>query len=373
MPFLPFVLLLAWQAVSRSASFALGWATALYFGQVPGRQGRLLSVMSLLAAAWVILVAGFALPLLIGAALELTGAIPRNFQVGPLVVIGLWLAILATPPFIAASAVWAGFHDERSVSSWLRLVPTSYPSAASLGAAVLEMVAFTPFLLIQRWRQKRVLVQLAVVLREGADDDDLADGLRAAVATMGIDGLDLEEATGPSSWPLRTVAYAGHHLLGAVVRGEPIRATAGELTLLAYATNVAIMGPKRDAYRARAALQRELAFREVYLTWSEQSQEFEDELFAIHDRLRDVTPEELVRELDQLQQRIDRASLTTEEWSVLYRLRLQLEMQSSRADDRAGRSRHVSDETTDREPTERGDSPSSSTEASTGREPAISR
>ena len=26
MPFLPFVLLLAWQAISRSASFALGWA-----------------------------------------------------------------------------------------------------------------------------------------------------------------------------------------------------------------------------------------------------------------------------------------------------------------------------------------------------------
>ena len=31
MPFLPFVLLLAWQAISKSASFALGWATAIYF------------------------------------------------------------------------------------------------------------------------------------------------------------------------------------------------------------------------------------------------------------------------------------------------------------------------------------------------------
>ena len=40
MPFLPVVLVLAWQALSKSASFALGWATAIYFGQVPGRQGR---------------------------------------------------------------------------------------------------------------------------------------------------------------------------------------------------------------------------------------------------------------------------------------------------------------------------------------------
>jgi hypothetical protein len=357
-PFLPFVLLLAWQAVSRSASFALGWATALYFGQVPGREGRLLSVMSLLAAAWVIVVLGFALPLLVGGALELTGTIPRNFQVGPLPVIGLWLAVLATPPFIAASAVWAGFHDERSVATWLRLVPTSYPSAASLGAAVLEMVAFTPFLLVQRWRQKRVLVQLPLVLREGADDDDLADGLRAAMSTMGIDRLELEEATGPSSWPLRTVAFAGRHLLGAVVRGEPIRATAGELVLLAYATNVAIMGPKRDAFRARAALQRELAFRDVYLTWSEQSQEFEDALFAIHGHLEDAAPQDLARDLDRLQARIDRASLTAEEWNVLYRLRLQIEMRTKGADARE---------------TSQASEPASSAPVARAVEPAVSR
>ena len=51
MPFLPFVLLLAWQAISKSASFALGWATAIYFGQVPGKQGRILAVISLASAA----------------------------------------------------------------------------------------------------------------------------------------------------------------------------------------------------------------------------------------------------------------------------------------------------------------------------------
>ena len=38
-------------------------ATALYFGQVPGRQGRILSVVSLLAAAWLILSIGFGIPI----------------------------------------------------------------------------------------------------------------------------------------------------------------------------------------------------------------------------------------------------------------------------------------------------------------------
>ena len=67
MPFLPVVLLVAFQAVSKAATFVLGWATALYFGQVPGRQGRILSVISLLAAAWIVVLVGFAVPLLVGA------------------------------------------------------------------------------------------------------------------------------------------------------------------------------------------------------------------------------------------------------------------------------------------------------------------
>ena len=69
MPFLPFVLLLVWQAISRSASFALGWATALYFRpgarQAGPRAGR---DQPRLGAAWVLLLAGFAVPLLVGAA-----------------------------------------------------------------------------------------------------------------------------------------------------------------------------------------------------------------------------------------------------------------------------------------------------------------
>ena len=62
MPFLPFVLLIAWQALSRSASFALGWATTLFFGHVPGSRGRVLSIMGLLAAAWVALLIGWRCP-----------------------------------------------------------------------------------------------------------------------------------------------------------------------------------------------------------------------------------------------------------------------------------------------------------------------
>jgi hypothetical protein len=324
-PFLPFVLLLAWQALSRSASFALGWATALYFGQVPGRQGRLLSVISLVAAAWVILVIGFAVPIFTGAVLEAAGVIEDNFDVELLHYVGLVAGILLAPPVVAAVTVWGEFRDERSVAAWLRLVPVSYPATASLGASVLLMVAFTPVILFQRWRHEVKYVQVSLVMREGTDDDDLVEALRDALASIDVAEVRVAPATGPKTWPLRTVGFAAQHLLGAVVRGEPVRVEADGVEIYAYATNISIQGPKEDTYRFRAAIERKLGFHAAYLTWNDDAQDIEDALLAAHEEAgTDV--DALRSRLDEIQARMDTESLNGEEWNVLYRRRLQIEL-----------------------------------------------
>ena len=323
MPFLPFVLILAWQAVSKSASFALGWATALFFGQVPGRQGRILSVISLLGLAWVVVLIGFAIPILGGALLESLGVIEENFDVEPLHYVALVGAVVLTPPFVAACVVFGNFLDERSIGAWARLVPVSYPATFMLGLSVLQMVVLTPVLLFQRWRQGRKLVQVPLRMRDGTDDDDLFQAVRTAARSAGIQDASVEEATGPKSWPMRTVGFAARHLLGAIVRGDPILVRADGLEIYAYATNIAINGPKEDAYRVRAAVEREVAFCEAYLTWNDDAQHFEDELMAAA-RDSDDLPA-LRRRLEAIQDKIDAASLNSEEWNVLYRLRLQVE------------------------------------------------
>ena len=329
MPFLPFVFILAWQALSRSASFALGWATAIYFGQVPGRQGRILSVISLLAAGWVALLIGFAIPILAGAALEAAGVIGDNFDVEAIHYLGLAGGVVLTPPIIAACVVWAELLDERTIGRWIRLVPVSYPATFMLGISVLQMVVFTPVLLFQRWRRKRLLVDVAFVMREGTDDEHLLDALRRALSSIDIDDVKVTESRGPKSWPLRTMGFAAEHLLGAVVRGDPVRLETGELEIQAYATNISILGPKKDAYRARGAILRQLAFSDAYLTWGDESQEFEDALLEIH-RDADGDIDGLRTRLDKLQERMDVASLNSEEWNVLYRLRLQIEQDAAR-------------------------------------------
>jgi hypothetical protein len=331
-PFLPFVLLLAWQALSRSASFALGWATSLYFGQVPGRQGRMLSAASLIAAGWVILVIGFAIPILAGAGLEAAGVIEENFDVEFIHYAGLTAGVVLVPPIIAAITVWGEFHEDRTVGTWLRLVPVSYPATAMLGASVLQMVVITPVLLVQRWRQKRKYVQISLVMREGTDDDDMVAALRDALNSIGIEDVDASEASGPKTWPLRTVGYAAEHLLGAVVRGEPMRLAAGDLELYTYATNISIQGPKEQTYRVRAAVERRLGFHDAYLTWNDEAQKLEAKLLDAH-KQADGDVEGLRRRLDEIQAEMDTASLNSEEWNVLYRRRLQVELAARAARD----------------------------------------
>jgi len=323
MPFLPFVLLLAWQAISRSASFALGWATAIYFGQVPGKQGRVLAVISLLAAAWVILLAGFGVPLLVGAMLDAAGVIPRNFDVSPMVVLAIAAGLVLTPPIIAALTIWVEFQEERSAAQWLRMLPTSYPATASLGVAVLQMVILAPFVVVARIRRKHTLVQVALSMKPGTDDEALTETVAGALRTIGLERLHARRARGMESWPLRSVGFAVQHLLGAVVRGEPMYLAADGLRIYAYATNVAVLGPMAKVHRARAALEREAPFLGAHLTWSEDCQRFEDALLDAGKQ--DGGMRALRRRLDDLQADIDVANLNVDEWNVLYRLRLQVE------------------------------------------------
>jgi hypothetical protein len=332
-PFLPLVVLLAAQAISRSASFALGWATALFFGQIPGNKGQMLSIISLLSVGWVILVGGFGAPLLVGAAADALGFVSRSFDVQSLHLLGLTLAIVLVPPVVAGIPEMAGFEEGRSAARWLRRIPVSYPAVASLGLAVLQMLLITPVITLLRLRQGRTLLQVPLLMRPGSSEEKLSAAVSRAVRTLGVGDVERSRLEGPLSWPLRTVGFAARHLLGAFVRGAPMHLRADGLELYTYATNVAILGREGAAHRARAAIERELALGDAYLTWSERSQALEDELVRIHEQA-EAGLGALIARLEGLQERIDSAPIASDEWNVLYRLRLQMEREVVSADRR---------------------------------------
>ena len=348
MPFLPFVLLIAWQALSRSASFALGWATTLFFGHVPGSRGRVLSIMGLLAAAWVALLVGVGLPLTAGWLAQRVGLVERSFDVSPWLSGVLAVALVITPPILAGLAELAGFEARPTVGRWLRRIPISYPGTASLGAGVLQMVAISPFLIVRRVRAKRVVLQIPLVQRSDRRAESVTDAIADALGDAGLGAFRREEVTGPRSWPLRTMGFASRHLLGAVVRGEPDRLVDGELEVMSYATNVAVLGPERTAHRARAAIERRLAFHDAYLTWSPESQELEEVLFEL--RGSKARSDEVTKLLDRFRARLDATTLNADEWNVLERLRLQLAEETHAAAPAPGERERKRDGGTAREP-----------------------
>ena len=330
--FAPAILLFAWHALSRGAAFGLGWATAIFFGQIPGNKGRVVSVVGLLGSAWVILVGGVITPLLLVVAGQAIGLLERGSEESePGLLLLVVAAAVLLPPAIVAFVEFAGFDRKRSFRRWLTRVPTSYLLAGSIGLSVLQMIVITPIVALKRMREGRRILQVPLVISDRRGIDELADDLQELLAGMGW-RAQREELKGPVSWPLRTLRYAVKHLLGSVVEGDPIRLRAGDLEVSVHATDVSITAPPRKAYRVRAAIERQLAFSNVYLTWSEDSQRYEAELMRIcgeRERRRNGKGDldGWVQRLDDLQEKIDTASIKSDEWNVLYRLRLQVERQ----------------------------------------------
>lgn len=325
-PFLPFVLLIAWHALSRASTLALSWATALFFGSVPGNKGHVLSIMALVSTGWVILLVGFGIPMLAGWLLDLLGVVGRNFDLPSLPVWGLIAALVLAPPTVAALAEVGDLDGSWSPVRWLSRIPISYPATASLGLAVVQMVIITPFLLVNRWRHSQRLLQVPLVLQAPGSSRGLADPVIDALETLGGASFEQQPLHGPISWPLRTVGFAARQLLGRIIRGDPVVIRGDSLQVIVYATNVGIVGPAEQAHRARAAIEKRLAYTRAFLTWSPEAQRFEQ---MLRDFYRSSRGDELRHRLDRLQHQIDGAPLTSDEWNLLYRLRLQLERASA--------------------------------------------
>jgi hypothetical protein len=324
-PFLPFILFAAYMAASRSARFALGWATALFFGQIPGNKGNMLAMVALLSLGWAILLIGGGIPLIAMLAGERLGFIPFGLGLTGWQVAAIVVGCVAGPPALAAFVELAGFEEDRSLERWLRRVPLSYPVSVSLGLGVLLMVLVAPFVILMRIRRRQALLQVPLVIRDAdSGASDVADAICGALASAGYGDAKRGTLDGPFSWPLRTIGFAARHLLGSVVRGDPQRLSADDFEVIVYATNAAVLGPKEESHRVRAAIHKHLALTGAFLTWTEESQSLEAELTRLHRESGDDL-DALAPRLDELQERLDRAPLTSDEWNLLYRLRLQVE------------------------------------------------
>lgn len=332
MPFFP--LFLVWQIFGRSASFALGWATSLFFGQIPGNKGRVVSAASVLSLAWVLLLVlvGPILVASIGAdALGLIDLDRMNYLKLDDVLMPL-LGLVFLPPVITLMAELSRIHEDVSLRRWTSRLPLSYPIALSLGMGLLLMLVVTPVLQLRRAREGRATQHLPLLVKEGRFEQLVRD-IEQWLNELTRAEVRREEYRGVASWPLRVLRYAAGQMLRSVVADAPVRLRAGATEIALFATNLSITAPKEDVFRIRAALHKRLALTEAFLTWSEVPQRFEAELMKLH--TAKLSLDERIAALERLQEKIDASRMKSDEWDVLYRLRLQVERDAYEAAARA--------------------------------------
>lgn len=311
------------QALGRASSFTLGWGTSLFFGQIPGGKERIVSMLSALALAWVLIayVGGIVGAVALG--LEAAGVITlRDPSIDDARIAAILLATAVLPPIIMLIAELSHLTPGVSFTRYLRNIPLSYPVALSLGLGVALMLVVGPIVLLRRRRAGLRTHHIPVLVADGQFDrvvEDIADELRLRtdraihVGTLG----------GMWGLPMRAMRFAAAQLFDSVVRTEPVIVVAGRIEVAAYAMDVNVTAPEDEAYALRAALYKRFGVGHMHLTWSSTSQPLERRLWELRER-EGLTREEFDRRLARIERDIDRAAIGSDEWNVLYRVVLQL-------------------------------------------------
>jgi hypothetical protein len=291
----------------------LGWATLLLFGKVPQSRQSLLLVIVFGSLAWIVLVIGVLIPF-VGTVL-LTGAgIPAFVDVN-WVRLGMLIGAVALPAVIGFLAMTVAEKGSRPTGLGLvKGVLRGYPFAVVLDIVlvVIAGVALVRRLraMSKRWQDTHV----PVVVKPGRYDEVL----RQLSSTLAEAGLENEprDAGRVISGPPKLLDLVAGRALGTLVPDRLMLLVGPDLEVLVYPSDVAISGSGPRVARARAAISTQLTHAPAYMTTSAEAQRFEDELG------KQKSP----RELRRLDERLARLLVPYDEWDILYRERLQVEM-----------------------------------------------
>jgi hypothetical protein len=306
-------------------SSALGWASNLLFGRVPRDHQRYVLLMMAASVLWVIALLGVVIPAVTAFYLAST---PRPSSINDQLIESLLLAgALGLPLVVGAAGYLVPADGSRPAPLGLLVEMARGYILAPLLVALLVFLAGVG--LVRKARSRRhgwSDAHVAIVSETSGYDElvaDLVDGLRTA-------GLDAEAHDAPRilsvpGWVLTRVSGEN------VRRLRPARLIeiAGRnLRVGVYPSDIAISGAIRTRVRARAAIVARLVASPAHLTTTAEGQRIEDDLRAIaerHGRSGRQARDSIGRAFATIDEQLLDVDVPTEEWDLLYRLRLQAE------------------------------------------------
>ena len=293
----------------------LGWATLLLFGKVPQNRQVFLLVIVFGSLVWVVLVLGVLVPT-IGTLLLSGVTLPAFIDLG-WVRLAMLAGALVLPAIVGGLAMMVGEKSSRPTGGGLVVgILRGYPFAAVLALVVVVLALVASFRKLRSMAKRWEDAHIPIIVKPGAYDRVLYQ-LSSTLHEAGLDH-DQRDAGQLVSGPPKLFDLVAGRALGSLVPDRLVLLAAPDFEALIYPSDVAITGSRQRVARARAAISSRLVDVPAYMTTSAEAQRFEDDLASAR----------MPADLRALDERLASLTVPYEEWEILYRQRLQVELES---------------------------------------------
>ena len=303
---------------------ALGWASSLLFGRVPRSHQIFLVLMMALSFLWAIAVIALLLPTVAATLLAATPHPP--FVNNQLFGFAVLLSVILLPLGVGAAGYLVPADGERVEGVVvLREVLRGYLLAPVISGLLVFLACVGIARKIRSKRHGWSDAHVAIVLKPGGYDSLVSD-LQEALGSA-----DLPVKAEDAPWVLTLPAQILTRVAGGHVRQlRPDRLmalTRANLNVGVYPSDIAISGPTKARTRARAALVSRLSTASAHLTTSKEAQEIEDRLAKLAKPGGAGGPVSRAArtELGSIDEALLDLAVPTDQWDILYRIRLQIE------------------------------------------------
>ena len=301
---------------------ATGWAGSLMYGRVPQDHRRYLGLMMGGSVVWAILVIVFVVPGL--AAWGLSTTPHPSFIDGSWVAFVVTLGVILMPLVIGAAAYLAPAEGRRSegVRGVLELA-----RGYLLAPVICGLLVFLALVGIVRksrsarhgWSDTHIPI---VVPPRGYDDT--VETIRQALTDAGM-SLRVEAEYSVLSLPAWLLTHVDGSNVGHLRPDRLMELSGPDVRVGIYPSDIAVSTTAEMRTPIRATILAALAHAEAHLTTSAEAQKVEDRLREITAAAASGGTRDELAELDPIDRSLLTLDVPSEEWDILYRLRLQAE------------------------------------------------
>ena len=317
------------RAAGGLLTSALGWASSLLFGRVPRSHQVFVTLLMAGSFLWVAMILATLVP---GVAPFLLDATPHPGFIGiSLVRFVILTGLLFLPIGVGLAGYLVPAQEDRPTGlAAVRQLVGGYPLALLMSGILIFLAGVGIARRVRNWRHRWSDAHIPIVVKPGGYEQMVTD-LQAA-----LEGADLRvtahDAPRILSVPGKLLSKVGVGNIGSLVPDRLVQLIGPEIEIGLYPSDIAISGGRKERTRARAVIMSRLVWTSAHVTTSAEAQAIEDRLEHVEQlaegrspKVRSPVPTKVGAELAAIDRTLLDADLATDEWDILYRLRLQVE------------------------------------------------